>query len=326
MMKIKGSLLSGKNSKFRYYVKNSVKLLLPNFLFRIQRENWLKSVEKRKDITQIWERVNYYCKLTTDENLPMAQSHPIGKLRLKGHKSVYFFDSYEYLRYFPKKLRWCYKFGDVRDIPPTPTIVKSRELVADNANSVLLNMDKVRHFTFLQDSKKFQEKKNSVIFRGDILDKQNRITFMNRWFDDADCDLGDVSKYPINEKWKAAKISLYDHLDYKFIIALEGNDVASNLKWVMSSNSLAIMPRPTCETWFMEGRLIPNYHYVEIKSDFSDLKEKMNYYINHPDEALQIISNAHEWVEQFQDKKREKIISLLVLDKYFKRTNPEISD
>lgn len=76
-------------------------------------------------------------------------------------------------------------------------------------------------------------------------------------------------------------------MDYKFIMALEGNDVASNLKWVMSSNSIAVMPRPTCETWFMEGKLIPNYHYIEIKPDFTDLEERLKYYIEHPEEAQQ---------------------------------------
>lgn len=81
------------------------------------------------------------------------------------------------------------------------------------------------------------------------------------------------------------------------------------------------MPRPTCETWFMEGRLIPNYHYVEIKSDFSDLIERTNYYIENPDKAQEIIDHAHDYIRQFQDKKREKLISLLVLDKYFTLTN-----
>ena len=108
--------------------------------------------------------------------------------------------------------------------------------------------------------------------------------------------------------------------DYKFILALEGNDVASNLKWIMSSNSIAVMPRPTCETWFMEGTLIPDYHYIEIKPDFSDLEERLNYYIEHVDESLEIIRHAHEYVSQFKDKRRENLISLLVLDKYFKMT------
>ena len=80
------------------------------------------------------------------------------------------------------------------------------------------------------------------------------------------------------------------------------------------------MPRPTCETWFMEGTLVPNYHYIEIKPDFSDLEERVNYYIRHVDEAKAIIRHANEYVEQFKDKKREDLISLLVLDKYFRAT------
>ncbi len=115
-------------------------------------------------------------------------------------------------------------------------------------------------------------------------------------------------------------MSFYDHLKSKFIMSLEGNDVASNLKWVMSSNSIAVSPRLTCETWFMEGTLIPDYHYIEIKEDFSDLKEKLQYYIDNPGKANAIIQHAHEYIEQFKDCKREKLISLLVLDKYFRMT------
>ena len=57
--------------------------------------------------------------------------------------------------------------------------------------------------------------------------------------------------------------------------------------------------------------------YIEVKPDFSDLEEKMDYYTAHPDEAQAIINHAHEYVEQFKDKQREDIISLMVLDKYF---------
>ena len=58
----------------------------------------------------------------------------------------------------------------------------------------------------------------------------------------------------------------------------------------------------------------------EIITDFSDLEERLNYYIEHVDESLEIIRHAHEYVSQFKDKRRENLISLLVLDKYFKMT------
>jgi spore maturation protein CgeB len=71
----------------------------------------------------------------------------------------------------------------------------------------------------------------------------------------------------------------------------------------------------------MEGTLIPNYHYIEVKPDFSDLEERLTYYIEHPDEAEAIIQHAHDYTSQFRDEKREKLISVLVLKKYFDITN-----
>jgi len=46
-----------------------------------------------------------------------------------------------------------------------PTIVKSRPVVGDNKNAVLLNLNKVRHFVFLKDDMAFVDKLNKAIFR-----------------------------------------------------------------------------------------------------------------------------------------------------------------
>ena len=94
--------------------------------------------------------------------------------------------------------------------------------------------------------------------------------------------------------------------------------MATNLKWIMSSNSIAVMPKPTLETWFMEGKLEGGKHYIEIRPDYSDVEEQLNYYINNPDKCLEIIQNAHNFVQQFQNKKVEDLCSLLVLQKLCK--------
>jgi hypothetical protein len=141
------------------------------------------------------------------------------------------------------------------------------------------------------------------------------------------CNVGKINDDDNHHNLLRERITIEDQLNYKFILCLEGNDVASNLKWVMSSQSLAVMPVPKYETWFMEGTLIPNYHYMLIKDDYSDLEERMEYYIKHTDEAREIIKNAHHFIEQFKIKKREDLISLLVLEKYFYKTGQKkISD
>ena len=147
----------------------------------------------------------------------------------------------------------------------------------------------------------------------------HRVRFLEMYFNHPMCNIGQVNR-DVNTQFINTRMTISEHLDYKFILCLEGWDVASNLKWVMSSNSLAVMTKPIYETWFMEGTLIPNYHYVLIKDDYTDLEERLNYYIEHTDEALKIIENAHEYQKQFKNKKQEDLISLLVLNKYFEKT------
>jgi hypothetical protein len=236
------------------------------------------------------------------------------------HK-VYYFDLQDVARWFNQDLRIGYIPGDVYFTPQFPAIVKSRLLSDDNEYSVVLKLDKLRHFMFINDPVPFRKKANQAIFRGKIRFSRVREKFLRMYFDTSICDCGVVGKndgYP--EKWVTPKKTIREHLNYKFIMTLEGNDVASNLKWVMSSNSIAVMTQPTCETWFMEGKLIAGYHYIRIQDDLSDLEEKLTYYIDHPAEAEQIVHNAHEYVSQFFDEGRERLISLLVMDKYFNMT------
>jgi hypothetical protein len=212
-----------------------------------------------------------------------------------------------------------FTFGDVTHVPLEPSIVKSRPLSINNTNSVILNLDKVRHFTFVNDKKDFRKKKNMLVGRNNV-GQTHRIKFLEMYINHPLCNVGKVNKDGKNNDLLKERLTIEEQLDYKFILCLEGNDVASNLKWVMSSHSLAVMPDPKYETWYMEGTLIPNYHYVQIKDDYSDLVERMEYYIKHTDEALEIIKNAHLHIEQFKIKPREDLISLLVLEKYFYKT------
>ena len=253
---------------------------------------------------------------------PREGLRPLGDHKFRrGVKTAYFFDTYEFTRWFSDRLLWNTVPGDVTTVPDVPSIVKSRPICGDNANSVLLNLDKVRHFIFLRDDIPFRKKSDKAIFRLAITRRPHRERFMRMYFGSECCDAGISTPRPeYPAEWTKPHISMYDHLNYKFILAIEGYDVATNLKWIMSSNSLAVMPRPTYETWFMEGTLIPDYHYVEIRPDYSDLEERMRYYIEHPVEAEAIIAHAHEYIAQFRDRRREKIISLLVRRNYFRRT------
>lgn len=311
---------TGKNNKFCYYLKTSLQQHVPVWFLKRRYETLMRAYATRPDKAQIDARVNYYCNIQSETKLIDAtalSTMPKGK-------NVYYRDFFEYARYFNQDLKVSQLFGDNTQIATCPSIVKSRPIRHDNGYDVVLNLDKVRHFIFLKDKTSWSDKKPTAIYRAANY-QRHRIDFMKKYFGSEWVDCGDTSfgKAPVPKEWQAKLLSLYDHLKWRYIISLEGNDVASNLKWIMSSQSIAVMPKPKFETWFMEGTLVGGYHYIEIKDDYSDLPEKLAYYNEHPQEAQAIIDHAHEFIAQFMDKDREDLISLLVLKRYFEVTQPQ---
>ncbi len=134
-------------------------------------------------------------------------------------------------------------------------------------------------------------------------------------------NVGQTNRHIEDVPWQLPKMTIQEQMQYKFIACPEGNDVATNLKWVMHSNSLCIMPKPTCESWFMEGILKPGVHYAEVKSDFSDLENVMDHYLHNPEEAKRIITQANLHASRFHDPILEDIIGIKTLEKYFNYTN-----
>ncbi len=313
--------LRHKRLKFLYYLKGAFRYyLIPDFIFRILLPKCLGTLQNRSDIGYIQSRVKYYNKLESETEIG-NDAVTIKDFRFKEHKTTYFIDTQKYIRYFNPNFRFNPLFGDITYVPEFPSFVKSRPVDVDNSNSVLLKLNQIRHFLFVKDRWSFPDKKDLLVWRGNVTDpKEQRVRFFTKYFGHPMCNIGYTNNWGKNLHWAKEKLSIDEQLKYKFVLCLEGVDVATNLKWVMSSNSLAVMPRPRFETWFMEASLIPDYHYVLIKDDFSDLEEKINYYVKHPKKAEIIVANAHEFVEQFKNPERERIISLLVLRKYFSQT------
>lgn len=303
-----------KKSKLLYYTKSLLRQLVPGVIYQSTLKGKLSAVNQY-DKAYITDRVNYYNKL--DKTMPLGgKAIALAKMPILKSPKAYNFDTFEHTRYFNKSLKANFLFGDVQHFEEVPTLQKSRPIAGNNPNAILLKLDKKRHFVFIKDSIPFADKKDMMIGRGTV-SQPHRIKFWEMYFNHPMFDLGQVNKKGGNMAWLKPKIPISAHLQYKFILSLEGHDVATNLKWIMSSNSIAVMPAPVYETWFMEGRLIPDHHYIQIKSDYSDVTEKLNYYLQHPHEAQAIISNANKYVSQFMDKQREDLLSLLVLEKYF---------
>ena len=304
-----------KDSKFPYYFSNALSILIPRFVYRAQAKRLLSNLtEAEKQLCL--ERVNYYNKCETPFSVDSReQSYATVDTFKKTKGWTYFFDLRQVVRYFPSSFAFNYINGDVTHIPNVPSFIKSRPIFGNNQNSVVLKLNQVRHFKFIDDPVRYQDKKDMVAWRG-VGFQPHRKKVIHAFYNHPQCNIGQTR--PVEGKpWEKGFMSIEEQLQYKFLLCIEGNDVATNLKWAMSSNSLVIMSKPKYETWFMEGKLEAGVHYVEVKDDYSDLPEKMDYYLANEQEALAIIENAHQWVEQFKDKRKERLISLMVADKYF---------
>jgi len=300
-------------TKIRFYAGNAVQLALPRFLFQRRLADKLARVA---DDPEIQRRVAYYAQCA-DAPFPI----PAAAIRIadipRGKSSAYYFDLDRIVRYFPKSLRLAYLFGDITEVPPEPTIVKSRPIGDHNRNSVLLKLNQIRHFRFITKDRPFAEKNAMAVWRGKCYGKAHRLACVERHCQSPRIDVGDVNPRLIGTPHYKPYLSIAQQLEYKFILSIEGRDVATNLKWILSSNSLCFMTRPKFETWFMEGGLIPDHHYVLVKEDYSDVEEKMDYYLSNPAAAAAIIANAQRHVETFNDARREEATCLLVLKNYF---------
>ena len=83
-----------------------------------------------------------------------------------------------------------------------------------------------------------------------------------------------------------------EQLRFKAVIILEGNDVATGLKWALLSRSVVMMPLPTVTSWAMEEILEPWVHYIPLDSDGSNAEERMKWIIDNDEKARKIAERA----------------------------------
>lgn len=311
-----------------FYAGNFAKYYMPSCIFRAW-HHYRVSRLTEEDLRYARTRVDYYVKLGPGAKLDESEAVAVKDFKFPWHKkhrfSGYFFDLFRLVRVGRPEYRFNYLFGDINYETPSAAFVKSRPVAAEGyTRSALVKLDSIRHFAFIKDKILYAEKQPRLVFRNVVRLQPHRTEFLRLYHNHPLCDAGQVNddSYVTDRAYIKGYLSVEQQLHYKFIATIEGHDVATNLKWVMSSNSIAVMPRPSIESWFMEGSLIGDFHYIEIRPDYTDLPEKLQYYIDHPDEAEAIIRHAHEYVAQFLNRRRELLIGRMVAERYLEAMNP----
>ena len=120
------------------------------------------------------------------------------------------------------------------------------------------------------------------------------------------------------ERFLVAGLPLEQMAACRYQLAIEGNDVATNLKWALYTDSAVLMPLPTVETWLLESQLRPWVHFVPVRDDFADLEVKLRWCEEHEGHAGSIAAagRAHLLRVLGQGAKSEQKVLLAVLHAY----------
>ncbi|WP_109829619.1 glycosyl transferase family 90 [Reichenbachiella versicolor] len=212
-------------------------------------------------------------------------------------------------------------YGEHGDTDGIPCIRKSRK--ATDKLSVIYNFRSLRLTTPCnyanQEDIPWEKKRNNVVWRGATTGKKQRVEFVKKHFNKYDVGFATTKQKPELKSYKKNKISIAEQLKYKYIISLEGNDVASNLRWVLSSNSVPIMPKPYWHSWIMEEKLTPNIHYLELNDDLSNLEEILDWAANNDKLCKDIALNGKKYMSQFLDSEYDIQVQALLLKEYSNR-------
>ena len=175
-------------------------------------------------------------------------------------------------------------------------------------------------------SKTFDQKIDKLFWRGATTGKPgipgNRFKLVRDYFNsDPLLDVGynvichghdDLSVY------QKSNVDIPEFADYKYLLSIPGNDKDSGLAWKLASRSVVLMPRPVISSWLMEKLLVPGYHYVELREDFSNLIQVLNWCQMNQQSCFQIAENARCFMSQFLDEVNEVSIERKVLREYFR--------
>ena len=214
-----------------------------------------------------------------------------------------------------------YSMGDqIHNREELPVICKATTL---NHTHIITKLNHHRHWGYIpnvaENDIEYEKKKNSIVWRGVTTGFLRRNPIVERYHSHPIFNIGFNKIMPKYTPKHPAKcdLSIKEQLEYKFILSIEGNDVASGLKWQLYSNSVVIMAKPTRISWAMEDKLIPYIHYIPVKDDYSDLDEVFKWALAHELVCRAISKNAKAFISQFLNESSEQEIHRRILKRYF---------
>jgi hypothetical protein len=237
--------------------------------------------------------------------------------------------------------------GDNRSHSDLPILAKTRPII--NSSGITLAPLKYDHhwknaLNVLQnDLTSYEGKQDALVWRGattgswngNINQKSDRVMqrykllkYLQKSPSDARLDVGftqliqnctlklDSSEIETLSSSVREPLSIPDQLQSKLVLVLEGNDVATSLKWVLASNSVPVMLAPSVESWLLESQLQPWVHYVPVSPDLDNLSEVVDHCLANNSLCKEISRRGKDYVTHFSDLQMERLIFQQVLREF----------
>ncbi|KAF2804811.1 uncharacterized protein BDZ99DRAFT_143533 [Mytilinidion resinicola] len=150
----------------------------------------------------------------------------------------------------------------------------------------------------------FDKKDPRAVWRGGVLVEKEPQDLRKSLIDTAhDQKWADIDFFD----WSQGKdgpsnwISIAQLCKYLFPVHTEGRTYSGRLKYILNCHSVSVVHKLQWEENFhhllvAEG---PQQNYIQVERDFSDLQQKIEHYLAHPDEARRIADNS---VRVFRDR------------------------
>ncbi len=214
------------------------------------------------------------------------------------------------------------RLGDNVESLPVPAFAKSRPIDAPGA-AILQRLNPDLHYGKLarvdRADRPFREKRRVLLWRGATTGNFLRAdrpvgprAFVGRWAQSANpaIDVGfhrvveQLARRPRDlpagfEAQMKPALSLAEQLSCRYLLSLEGNDVATGLKWQLYSRSVVLMPPPRMESWAAERLLVPYEHYVPVAPDLSDLEAVLAWCEDNEAACETIAMNGRRYMRPF---------------------------
>jgi hypothetical protein len=282
--------------------------------------------------TLFYSKISFFYKINNIHHLKeIINSINFKSGSLNTIKLCYLIPIYNTFSEYKLNCKKCYIVaGDIFFTISPFSFCKNRTIESDNG-VILRCFNFQRHWEKYYNKPKdisFEQKISKVIWRGTTTGNENkpgnRFTLIKKWFGkNKNIDIGFSSVCQgknAYSKYIKNQLQISDMHKFKYILSVEGNDKDSGLNWKLNSNSVVFMTRPRYNSWLMETMLVPDYHYVLLSDDFSDLEEKYIWCEENQEKCKEIIKNANDFMRQFADVKKEKEIEKAVIEKYFELT------